>query len=79
MVQVTLAKECGKRQATGPPCPSSGENAVPLVLLGQAVRKTPGYGPISAKQGRNPQSTGPPWPISKENSRIRVRFGQAVA
>ncbi|EYC29466.1 hypothetical protein Y032_0006g2988 [Ancylostoma ceylanicum] len=32
----SLANDCEQRQATGPPWPSSGENAIPRVLLDQA-------------------------------------------
>ncbi|EYB93571.1 hypothetical protein Y032_0180g765 [Ancylostoma ceylanicum] len=46
----SLAKKCGKRQAMGPPWPSSGENVILRILLGHTVRKTQGCRSALAKQ-----------------------------
>ncbi|EYC25978.1 hypothetical protein Y032_0011g1491 [Ancylostoma ceylanicum] len=50
LAKPTEQPECGKRQDTSPSWPGSGENAKLLVLLGQVVRNTPGYGLALAKQ-----------------------------
>ncbi|EYC10759.1 hypothetical protein Y032_0053g2281 [Ancylostoma ceylanicum] len=49
----------------------SGVNVRIRILLGKGVRKTPGCGPVLAKQSRNRQGTSPPcWSVSGRNAMI---------